>query len=73
MGTPPILAKRPGFNVPPVGVAAAIDDHRVIEQGMAIDIFGLIHFFEETGELFHVPEIDLRYFVDHVLLVSMMC
>ena len=55
-----------------VGIPAPVDNHRIMEQRIAIDIFGLFHFLKKSCELLHVPQINLCNLVHHVLFVSMM-
>ena len=55
-----------------VGIAAAVDDHRIVKQRLAVDVFDRVHFFEEPGELLHVPPVDLGDLVHHLFLVAMM-
>src|SRR4026209_1628131 len=52
-----------------VGVAAAIDDHRVVQERLAVHVLGLLHLLQELREMFHVPQVDLGDLVDHILLV----
>ena len=51
-----------------VGDAAAVDDHRVVEQALAVDVLGLLQLVEEVGELLHVEVVDLGDLLEVVLL-----
>src|SRR4030095_8001239 len=42
----------------PIRVAAAIEDHGMMEQRLTIDVFGVLQFLEELRELLDVPTID---------------
>src|SRR5208337_4797113 len=55
-----------------VGVAAAIDDHRVVQERIAIDILGVFHFGEEVSELLDVPMVDRGHFLDRRRNVAVM-
>ena len=55
-----------------IGVAAAVEDHRIVQKGIAIDVFGRLEFLEEFAELLRVPTIDLHQFPDFFFGVEMM-
>ena len=51
--------------------AGAVNDHGIVEQGVAIHIFGVLKLLQEPGELLDVPEIDFRDFLDFLLVIKM--
>ena len=55
-----------------VGVAAAVDDPRVVQHGVAIDVTGGFEVLEETGELLGIPAVDARDLRDALLIPLMM-
>ena len=55
-----------------IGVAGAIDNHGIVEQRLAVHVFGLFHFFQEPGQLLDVPEINFFDLINHLLFVLMM-
>jgi hypothetical protein len=54
-----------------VGIAAPVDDHRVIKQGVAVRVFPLAEFVKERGELSDVPLIDVGDFFNPVGAILM--
>ena len=52
-----------------VGVTAPINDHRVVEQGVAVHIPGGPQLLEESGKLLGIPLVDLRDLFDPVGVV----
>ena len=42
-----------------VGIAAAVNDHRIVQHGISIDVLRLVEPVEEAREMLHVMEIDL--------------
>ena len=44
---------RVGVTVP-IRIAAAVHDHRIVQQGVAVEIFGLLEFLQELRELLRV-------------------
>ena len=55
-----------------VGIAAAVNDHGIVEERIAIHVLGFLHLLQEPGELLHVPEIDLADLPDHFLVALVM-
>ena len=55
-----------------VAVAAAVDDHRVVQDRAAVNVLGLLELLEEPGELLHVPEVDLGDLLELLLLALVM-
>ena len=49
-----------------IGAAAAIDDLRIVQKRVAVDILSGFHLFQKVGQLLHVPDIDLGDFFDPV-------
>ena len=54
-----------------VGVrdGAAVDNHGIVKEALAVDIFGVLEFVEEVSELLHVEAVDLGDLVEVHLLV----
>ena len=52
-----------------VGVAAAVDDHRVVQQRLAVDVLDGVQLLQEPGELLHVPQVDLGDLLQDLFLV----
>src|SRR6266850_5239636 len=55
-----------------IGISAAVNDHRIVEERFSVNVFCLFHLLEEPGELLHVEEVNLGDFVDHVFLAAVM-
>ena len=55
-----------------IGIAAAINDHGVIQQRSAVHVFRFLELLEKAGELFHVPAVDIGHPLDHVFLALVM-
>ena len=51
-----------------IGDAAAVYDHRVVEQALAVHVLGGFQPLEEVGELLHVEEVDLGDLLEVFLL-----
>ena len=55
-----------------VGVSGAVDDLRVVEEGVSVNVFGVAQLLKESRELLDVPEVDSGHFLNqfgHVLVV----
>ena len=54
-----------------VGIAAAVDDHRIVEDRFAVDVLLRIEPLQEAREALHVIEVDLPDLLHQVLVVAM--
>ena len=52
-----------------VAQAAAVDDHRVVEQ-RAVAVGRVLHLLDEPGEQLHVHRVDLGHLLDPLLVVA---
>ena len=55
-----------------VGIAASIDDHRIMEQGFAVDVVVFAQLVEKHGELSDIPLVDISDFTNPVGTVAVM-
>ena len=55
-----------------VGVAAAVDDHRIVQDRVAVDVLARVKLAEEPGELLHIPLVDLRDLADAILVIAVL-
>lgn len=51
-----------------IGNTAAVNDHRVVQQGFPVHIFCGLHFLKKVGELPEVEFVDLRDLLEVVLV-----
>src|SRR6516164_5818266 len=54
-----------------VSIAAAVNDHRVVKQRVAVRVFSGLEFFQKSGELPDIPKVDVSDLVDPILSVHM--
>src|SRR6266404_2845966 len=55
-----------------VGVASAVQYHRIVQQRTSIHVLCLLELFQQFRELFHVPNVYLRDLLDLFRVVEMM-
>src|SRR5262245_47700623 len=55
-----------------VGIAAAVKDHGIVKQRIAVDILNPVELLEKLGHLLYIPQIDIRDLVDPVLAIHVM-
>lgn len=46
-----------------IGITATVDDHRIMEDRLAIKILCGFELLEEPAELTHVPEVDIGHLI----------
>lgn len=55
-----------------IGDTTSPNNHRVMKEGVAIDILGGLHLFQEIGQLLGIKSIDLGNFIHFVLSPTVM-
>ena len=55
-----------------IGVAAAVNNHGIVQQGVAVQVLYELHFFQEFRKLLNIEQINIGDFFDFLRIVLMM-